>query len=47
MAGKVPAKIKNKPAPRKTGKPVPPALAKYHKAHPNGKYAPKSKGKGK
>jgi hypothetical protein len=44
MSGKLPAKIKNKPT-RKTGKRVPPALAKYHKDHPNSKYGPKGKGK--
>jgi hypothetical protein len=47
MANKMPASVKNrfkdKPAPQKTGGRVPPALAKYHKAHSNGKYAPKAK----
>lgn len=44
MAGKLPAKIKNKPAPRKTGKAVPPALKRWHETHPNSKNAHKSYG---
>lgn len=47
MAGKVPAKIKNKPAPRKTGNPVPPALKRWHELHPNKPNAHKSYGPNK
>jgi hypothetical protein len=45
---KMPASVKSKfksKTPKKTGGRVPPALAAYHKAHPNGKHAPKGKGK--
>lgn len=45
MVSKMPKKVvdhfKKKPASRKTGRPIPPALKKYQQAHPYAKGAPK------